>query len=96
MGREQRRLSADEKPLGRNELIAQYLYNRLGPELFMQLTVKPDGTSKLPRKVVSSHVQVLKQKFGRKVHPPIGRPYSVAYPEVQLGKLLFFAIRTAP
>lgn len=88
MGRQQRPLPGDEsKLLGRNELIAQYLEDRTG-DVYRIIRDARHNTSKnkddRPRKMISSHVQVLRNKFlfmwedeFRKKHeyiPPTSRP----------------------
>ena len=68
-GRTQQRGSSDgQKLLGRNESIAEYLEYRVG-ELFGRiLEARPvkEPKKRKPRKVISSHIQVLKSKFEAK------------------------------
>ncbi|KAL9058827.1 MAG: hypothetical protein Q9162_001551 [Coniocarpon cinnabarinum] len=71
MGRAKYKLYQDDpKAKGRNELIAQYLLDVLGDEFVLLMQRSKTKSEKegeiMPRKVVSSHVQVLKQKFAVK------------------------------
>ena len=85
MGREKHRSHPeDEKPKGRNELIAEYLHDVLG-DSFVQLVNKDTGKKKQPRKVVSSHIQVLKQKFTVKKWDASRKAYYEPLPETKFG-----------
>ena len=84
MGRHLRQLGPDEKRMGRNELIAVYLENCLGSSFFAQLT---KGKEQRKRKIVSSHIQVEKQKFCRKVLNSEGKQIVVPLLEYYFGTL---------
>lgn len=70
----------DPKIYGRNEIIAMYMESQLGSSFFDHMLHNPKSKElKTPRKVVSSHLQVLKGKFkesaGARTRNWIGGPF---------------------